>query len=311
LRVEAEIVRGGSLAGLAAYESWLADRGLDDGYLLRRIARASLWELVARTESSSDALQELAADGDAEARAELARRMMAKGFVETRALARIGDEGAIKRLISQVQTGEGSKMYQIDALVQSKSPLAIGPLMKLLNDTNYPDHVAAAADGLGILNATQAIPELQKIYQEYANSPVQSVRAAAAFGLFRLGDMTGINLLQQKLASDTPYIALDTARRMASRPDAAWHEAVRGGLSNPDPAVRIIAAELIAPYDVETARHSLETLLSDSNPAIRALAGKIMASRVATDFRMLRRFFRSEEWQIRLAAAGRVLELSR
>ncbi len=166
LRVEAEIARGGGQAGLLAYENWLGARKLEDGYLLRRAARAILWEAAGDPAVGVEALQHLAADEDPEARAQLARRMVAGGFGETRALARLGDQGAIQRLIRQIETGEGSKMLQIDALIQSKSPLAIPTLMKLLKDTNYQDHIAAAADGLGTLGARQAIPELQRLYND-------------------------------------------------------------------------------------------------------------------------------------------------
>src|SRR6187397_2087138 len=52
LWVEIEISRKGGLAGLQAYEQWLNARKLDDGYLLRRCARALLWEGAALPEVS-------------------------------------------------------------------------------------------------------------------------------------------------------------------------------------------------------------------------------------------------------------------
>jgi hypothetical protein len=71
------------------------------------------------------------------------------------------------------------------------------------------------------------------------------------------------------------------------------------------------AAELVAPHDMEMARQSLEGLLGDPNLAIRDLAAKAMIQRTATDFGTLRRFLRGGPALSQVAAAGRVLELTR
>jgi hypothetical protein len=83
LWVEIEISRKGGLAGLQAYEQWLNARKLDDGYLLRRCARALLWEGAALPEVAADALQYLSADDDPFARARLANMMVGGGLAET------------------------------------------------------------------------------------------------------------------------------------------------------------------------------------------------------------------------------------
>ena len=309
LRIEAEIARGGGLAGLAAYEAWLGSRKLEDGYLLRRAARAILWQTTADPALGVEALQHLAGDDDSEALAQLVRRMVAGHLGDTRALARLGHQGAVNQLIKQIETGQGSKMVQIDALIQSKSPAAVPVLMKLLNDTNYQDHIAAAAEGLGTLNATQAIPELRRLYSD--PKQLGSVRFSAAAGLFKLNDMTGVGMLQQRLGSDIAYLRIDTARRMAGNPDGAWQTAVRKALDDPDPLVRVTAAELLATHDRDLARNALEGLLLDDNPVIREKASQAMVQRIAGDFATLRRFLRAPDLAARVAAAGRVLELTR
>lgn len=309
LRVEAEIARGGGQAGLLAYENWLGGRKLEDGYLLRRAARAILWEVAGDPAVGVEALQHLAADEDPEARAQLARRMVAGGFGETRALARLGDQGAIQRLIRQIETGEGSRMLQIDALIQSRSPLAIPPLIKLLKDTNYPYHIAAAADGLGTLGARQAIPDLQRLYND--QSQLAPTRLMAAAGLFKLNDMTGIQLLMRNLASDVPTMSIGTAQLMAGNPSPEWRAAVQKGLSDPDPAVRVMAAEILALADREASRAALEALLLDDNQVIREKASQAMVQKVAGDFGTFRRFLRAGDALTRVQAGGRVLELTR
>ena len=309
LRIEAAIAHRGGQAGLTAYEQWLGSRKLEDGYLLRRAARAILWETATDPGVGVEALQHLAEDDDPEARAQLVRRMVAGSLGDMRAMARLGDPNAINFLIKQIESGEGSKLTQIDALIQSKSPLAIPPLIRLLKAKNYPTHMAAAADGLGTLNATQAIPALRELYGD--QSQLGSVRFMAAVGLFKMGDMTGIAMLRQRLFSDVPHLSIGTALLMASRPDGEWQTVVRKGLSDPDPTVRVMAADLLALVDREAARASLEQLLLDDNPVIREKASQSMVRKIAGDFGTLRRFLRSGDLAARVAAGGRVLELTR
>ena len=314
LLVEAEIVRGGGAAGLGAYERWLGARRLDDGYLLRRAARASLWDAASSPEVGVEALQGLAADDDPDARARLAQNMDAGSAGDTRALARVGDERAIRRLIDQVEKLPGNKMFQIQTLVESRSPLAIPALTKLLNDTKYPDHMAAAAEGLGILGAKAAIPTLRRLYQDQTTT--FAVRNMAAVGLYQMNDMTGLPLLQKQLASEERFIKVDAARRMApppgsGPPDPAWLKVVQELAANPDPTVRVQAAPLLAPYDVEAARRTLDPLLIDTNEAVRELAAKSMLEGVAADFATLRRLMRSTSALTRVRAADRVLRLTR
>jgi HEAT repeat protein len=240
--------------------------------------------------------------------------MVAGSMGDTRALARVGDEGAVRRLIDQIENSPGGKMFQIDALVQSRSPLAIPPLTKLLDDRNHPDHIAAAANGLGTLNARAAIPQLRRLYAD--TSLPSPVRFMAAAGLYKMNDMTGLPLLQMQLTSENANLRIGAARFMAGQPgggqpDATWLTVVRGLVGDPDPAVRVQAAELVAAYDLDLARQSLEGLLTDENAAIRGLAGLAYIDRVATDFGTLRRFLRSPDGLTQVRAAGRVLELTR
>jgi len=314
LLVESEIVRGGGLAGLNVYERWLGSRKLEDAYIARRAARAILWGDTTKPEVAVEALQHLAADDDAEARAQLVRRMVAGSLADTRALARIGDEGAVRRLIDNVEKAPGGKMYQIQALVESKSPLAIPPLTKLLSDKNHPDHIAAAADGLGTLGASAAIPQLRRLYQD--SSSTLAVRYMAAVGLYKMNDLTGLPLLRQQLTAEDPNLRVGAARYMAgqaggAQPDGTWQTVVKGLAGEKDPAVRAQAAELLAPFDLDFSRQVLEQLLTDANGAIRELAGLAMVKRVVTDFATLRRLMRSPDVQIQVAASGRLLELTR
>ncbi len=307
LLVEADIARGGSAAGLRAYERWLADRKLEDGYLLRRVARELLWEAAGVLEFKIDALRHLAADDDVQARAALAAMMAGGDLAGMRALARIGDEGAVRRLINAMQAQKsGSKGYFIEALIESRSPLAVPPLTTILSDANRPADVAAAADGLGILGGASAIPELKRLLSDPA-FPYPGLIAGA---LYRLNDGAGMATLQRMLASEHAAVRKGAAEMMAANPDATWHQVVRALMSDPDPINRLAGAKLIARYELDAARETLEALLRDENPAVRQLAGIAIAERTAVDFATLRRLFRGEG-PVRVRAAGRVLELTR
>jgi sulfur carrier protein len=309
LVVEAEIARGGAMAGLTAYERWLGDRKVEDPYLVRRVARGML-QAAAKGPAplSSEAMRFLAEDGDAESRAELTRKAYAGGFVEAKALAPL-DEGVVRYLIQSLNTATGSKLAIIDALVASRSKLAIPPLMQLLGDTATPAHVAAAADGLGKLGATDAIPRLRPLV---ANpSSTGDVKWTAAAALFRLGDKTGEAVLQKSLESEHGALRLAAVEAMSSRPDAFWQNVVRSLTADANVTVRMQAARLIAPYDNTLARVTLEAGLATRSGEIYDLAAQIMAQHVATDFAILRRLMRTTTGLVQLQASARVLQLTR
>jgi hypothetical protein len=115
----------------------------------------------------------------------------------------------------------------------------------------------------------------------------------------------------KQLASNVPAISIGTASLMASNPGPEWHAAVKKGLSDPDPAVRVMAADLLALADREASRVALEQLLLDDNAVIREKASQAMVQKVAGDFGTLRRFLRSGDALTRVQAGGRILELTR
>ena len=192
--------------------------------------------------------------------------------------------------------------------MQSRSPRAIPVLTSLLDDKD-PTNVGAAVDGLGTLNATSAIPKLQRLHADSAALfPVQFLTAGA---LYKMNDLTGLALLQRQLTSEYSTMRVGAAEQMANRPDGAWMQVVRSLVTDPEPSVRLRAAKLIAPFELDLARQTLESLLVDSNQAIRQLAGMTIAERTASDFAALRRLLRTNDLPIRMRAAGRVLELTR
>jgi HEAT repeat protein len=308
LAIEVDIRRGGVLAGLASYERWLGSRRVDAPYALRRIAQAHLEAIAANPSHGAriQAARSLAADGNVAAREELAKAAANGGVAETQMLASLGDTRAVRDLVAQLQIDGGGKARIIAALVESRSPLAVPPLMDLLGN-HREEQRAAAAEALGKLGAVQAVPRLQALL----NDPAFPVRLAAASALYRLENHDGMNLLSELLSSEHGTIRLAVAEALAVRPPATWSSIVRELTRHEDAMVQLGAARLIAPYEPELAAEVLARLGQSDNPAVREEAGRAFVERLAADFATLRRYLRSTDGPTSVRAAARILELTR
>jgi hypothetical protein len=309
LAVDAELSRSGPAEALGTYETWLGSRRVDEPYVLRAIARGML--VAASTQRTNararlEALSALAADGDLQAAATLEQAAATNSFGETRELATLGNEGAVKRLIAQLQSMPGGKATIIEALGSSRSKLAIEPLKTLLSDASDINR-AAAAEALGKLGARDAIPQLQALLKDR----MFSVKLKAAGALYLLGDSSGLPFLMEAAASEHAAVRVAAARELSAQPDENWKAMVRVLANDPDPVVRLEAARLIAPYDPALARTVLDGLMRSDNVGLRESASSVLAERVAGDFATLRGMLRSGDVGVRALAAGRILELTR
>ncbi|HUR19452.1 MAG TPA: hypothetical protein VMZ90_01505, partial [Vicinamibacterales bacterium] len=108
LVVEVTVARFGARAALDRYEGWLGSRTLDNAYVLRRIARATLWEVARQPEGVGryEALKALLADGDDDATAELASSMDQGNLTDTQLMASLGSGPAVQRLIDRMNSKE-------------------------------------------------------------------------------------------------------------------------------------------------------------------------------------------------------------
>ena len=310
LAVEAEIARSGSRAGLDQYERWLGARALEEPSVVRRIAVALLHEMVAdgpRDAASLEALRALAADGDESASAALSDGIEAGNVPEVRALASLGNEAAVKTLIAQLNGGAGNATSTIEALARSGSRLAVAPLTARLQDRS-PEIRGAAVEGLGALGDLYDL--VDRIKPLLADT-VGYVRIRAAAALFRLGDMSGLSMLQDLWSAEAPQSRLIAAQAMASQPDALWMDQVRRLTSATEAEIRVGAARLIAPHDPELARRVIDQGMADRNPAVREMATEALTEVVATDLRSLRHLLRLPDRLARARAAGRILALVR
>ena len=310
LAVETEIARAGSVAGLDQYERWLGSRALEEPSIVRRVAVALLHEMVSAGPQDAarlQALRALAADGDAAAATELSKALETGSVPELRALAATGNETAVKALAARLNSGSSNLTSTIEALAQSGSKLALAPLTERLQD-RAPEVRGAAVEGLGTMgDRFDVIDRIKPMLEDKTGY----VRIKAAAALFRLGDMSGLSMLQELYAADAEASRLIAVKAMASAPDSQWLDQVRRLTSAEDPAVRVEAARLIAPHDRELARRSIEQGMADPNPAVREMAAEALSDVVSTDLRALRHLLRLPDRLARVRAAAHILALVR
>jgi hypothetical protein len=312
LAVEVAVTRSGAQAGLAVYEKWLEQR-MEEPFVVRRIATALLRESVAQSADSSsrlEALRALAADGDANAAAELSTAAAAGGSAERRLLASTGDERALKALIADLKNGTGNAMTTIEALGGSGSKMAIPPLTASLKNPRSEIR-GAAVEALGKLGATLGAHELVSEIKPLLQDQSSFVRTKAAGALYALNDMSGLSVLQALLQEEASASRLAAVHAMASHPDPVWLEHVRQLTSANEPEIRIGAARLLAPHDPESARKVLEAAQQDPNPALRGMATDAIGDVQASDLATLRKLMKSNNRSASVRAAARVLAVLR
>jgi HEAT repeat protein len=311
LAVEAEIARGGSPAGLDLYERWLGSRTFEEPGILRRIALTLLEEIARQPQNPRarlEALRALAADGDTAAAATLSDAAFKGSYADARVLAALGDEKAVNILVAGLNSGATDKLETIKTLSQSHSQLAVRALIAQAKDPEPAVRQAAVA-GLGQLGGSQALDAIRPALQD----PNGLVRGQAAGALYRLGDNSGLALLTELAASESPDGRLAAAQYMASRPDSAWLSLVRELAHSPKVDVRLAAARLLAPHDPDAARAVFDGLAVDPSVdlAVREEATRTDATVENAGLSRLRSFLRKPDRLARVAAANRLLELTR
>ena len=308
LAIEASIRTGGSAASLEQYERWLGTRKLEEPAAVRRIARAVLEEAAVSPDhtTSFEARRLLAADGDRAARADLLARVKEGGGADLRALAALGDPEAAKALIEDLDA-PGSPVRTIQALGESRQAGAVVALEAKLKDPRSEVR-GAIAEALGLIGSGEA----HRLLKSLVSDPNMHVRVKAAAALRRFNDPTGEPVFKELLAAagTSARSRLVAAEAMAGRPDDDWRALVTGLLEAEEPDIRLTAAQLIAPHDPAAAQRTLQALREHSNPSVREEAGR-QAAALGHDLTALRALFRSADSLTRVAAAGRILALTR
>ena len=323
LKIRARLLGRNVLSALDAYEAWLPQvREHEDVFLLESIALGVAEGLAGASDPSvrARALELLAATGDARARADLAQVAPGKeGSIQTdRALARLGDADAVRRLAAAIKAGSGAGGGRdvsdaIDALREGGVKSAAPMMIAALDPARPLPTKMAAARALAEFGDPAAIAPLRQAL----NDPDPPVRVAAAAALARLGDDAGISFVRKfenSPVGDLRLLAVEASA--AGNPTGAWVSVATGVLTDPDPLVRLQAAELLMQHAANpgNARDVLFSALGDANPAMRTAAARslerIPAAALENDLGALRRLLRDPSPLVQLEAAAGLLRVS-
>jgi HEAT repeat protein len=242
-RLDRALHEGRTSEALAAYRTLAAADG-DDLDLLASVARALLVEAACDAASSEAAVRELAAGG-ARGRAaldEVAGAGCAGSFAATVALARRGDEAALRYLRGRADDA--------DAAVRAAAVIALSP------------------------------SEDRAVLLRWAEAPEEAVRAAALERLGALGpdDPEALALLSAQ-ARGAPSAALRArAVRALGSFGASAMEPLRARLSDPEASVRLAALGALARADREGARSTLLALLAAPTGAGSIEAARLLGT---------------------------------
>lgn len=188
------------------------------------------------------------------------------------ALGMIRDPQAIPPLIEALREPDKWVSPRVaDALIRFGS-LVEAPLIEALRDPDS-DHLRAwAASILGEIRSRTAVPSLIRCLWDRA----ESVRAAAARALARIGDKRAVNsLLEGALRDPSALVRMEAAAALGKVGDEKVIESLRLALADPDPIVRtraVEALEMIGP----SAGEFLEGSLTDDDLDVRRRTAAVL-----------------------------------
>ncbi len=321
LKVRARLAGPGVSAALDTYEAWLPNvRQRDDVSLLETIATNLVESLATAPDGSDDAvrpraLEILALLGDRNATARLSSMVASSGTAQSdAALARLGDAAAVTRLAGRVKNGAGRDVSDaIDALGDGGVKTAAGVIAGALDPTRPLPTKMAAARALGKLGDPAFVPQLKLALKD----PDPPVRVMAAAALAQLGDDSTADLMRTYANSPVGDLRLIAVEAGASaNPSGEWVGVASGVLQDPDPLVRLRAAELLLQYaaDPGAAGDVFAQALGDTNPAMRHAAARrldrLPAGALERDLPTLRKLLRDPSPLVQLEAAGGILRVA-
>ena len=318
LKVRARLVGPGVAAALDTYEAWLpAVRQREDVFLLETIATGLVESLASATdmEVRARALEILAAIGDRTAIAKLNSMSASGGTARSdAALARLGDAAAVTRLSARVKNGGARDVSDaIDALGEGGVKTAAVVIAGALDPSRPLPTKMAAARALGRLGDPSLVPQLKQALKD----PDPPVRVMAAAALARLGDDSAADLMQTYANSPVGDLRLIAVEASApGNPTGPWVGVATGVLKDPDPLVRLRAAELLLQHaaDPGAAGEVFTQALGDTNPAMRYAAAqrldRLPATALERDLPTLRKLLRDTSPMVQIEAAAGVLRVS-
>ncbi|MSU57252.1 MAG: hypothetical protein EXS35_03560 [Pedosphaera sp.] len=198
------------------------------------------------------------------------------------ALGKIDDDRALRPLLSALKSPDSSVcVAAIDVLTKRGEAQAIPGIISLLRHKE-PAARVAATESLGRLGAKQAIEPLRSLLKD----PSWDVRRATAETLGRLKDAKSVEALSTNLNDLDADVREATALALGSLSDRRAIGALVKSLKDSTSGVRRIAAAALSRIDedwsaspeAQVAIEELKTSLTDKDPDVRYLVGRLLVS---------------------------------
>lgn len=305
--VKAALGKGDLAGALTAYEQGIAKGAAEAPSVLREIAAAHLRELSRSADPrvQFSALATLAGVGDKAARTALENAALAEELpLEAEiALARINHPGGLNRLRTRITSGgPRDKSAAIDSLKASGVPGAAAIIAEALKDPAPPSRITAAM-ALADLQAVDAIPQLRAAMDD----PDPAARNMIRMALGRLGAPEGEDAVDGLAKSPLPDFRLLALSMEARRdPKGPWAVNTEAFLKDPDPLVRLDAADLLLSRGPSrAARDAIFAALSGPSAPLRTAAARRLEklSRDAEWWKAARKALRDPAAEVRIEAA--------
>ncbi len=164
---------------------------------------------------------------------------------------------------------------QISTLGEQDKPAALNLLRAALNDTE-PDVQAAAADSLGALKLTEALSDLQALYE---NTPEWLVQMSVIACLGEMGDRSAFDLLESALGADNSLVAVSAVGALGELGDERAIPLLLPYAKSDDWQLRHRVAQALGSFqaDAETAQ-ALKTLANDESEIVAETAKRAIAA---------------------------------
>ncbi|HEU4680432.1 MAG TPA: HEAT repeat domain-containing protein [Gemmatimonadales bacterium] len=188
--------------------------------------------------------------------------------IALRALARIGDPGAVDPLIRALASADVWLAPRIADILTRHGEAVIDPLLSVLGDSAQPPARAWAANVLGEVRAQRAFPALIRALGD----PEDEVRAKAATALGRIGDRRATGYLLEHLLTDpAPFVRLRIASALGRFRGPEVIDRLVRALGDSAWWVRLRSVEALEQIGSEAAAPLL-VALDDDDPEIRVRA---------------------------------------
>jgi HEAT repeat protein len=186
---------------------------------------------------------------------------------------RVIDKAAAFELVQLVIADSNTRVrYAAVSLIDTIGDVDLAKSLEILRsclaDPEY-DVKSAAADALGGLQLTAAIPELVDLYHDTSEWLLQ-LSIVAALG--SMPDPRSLQLFAESISSEVELVRMTTVQAIGEMADSAGVEILQQAIADPDDHIRVRVAEALGRIGDEAAMKLLQTMVADPDSKVAAQA---------------------------------------